>query len=190
MAPAQPTEPSVPAADRVDMRPVPTARPVNTRADHPLGPLCRMVPLESRLGGRLYSAGVLGVVVAIFVAAGRLHPDGLDHGAHQQFGLPPCGFLVMTGLPCPTCGMTTAFAYTIHGRPIAAIHAQPAGFLLAAALSAVGVLAAVAIATGRRPAFNWYRIDPVRLVWIGCGLFVAGWAIKIVLCLLGGSAGT
>ena len=96
----------------------------------------------------------------------------------------------MTGLPCPTCGMTTAFAYTIHGHVLKAIHAQAAGFVAAVVLLATGVFALIAVVTGRRPAVNWYRINPVHLVWVGCALFVAAWGVKILLYLLaGGSTG-
>jgi hypothetical protein len=169
---------------------VPSARPVETGRVHPLGPLWRMVRLDSAIGGRVYAAGVLAAAVAILVVAARLHPDGSDHGSHQQLGLPPCGFLVMTGLPCPTCGMTTAFAYTIRGQVWPAIHAQAAGFVTAVVVMAAGLLALFALVSGRRPAFNWYRINPVTVVWVGCALFVAAWGAKILLYLLaGGSTG-
>jgi len=143
-----------------------------------------MVPLDSRFGGRLYAAGLLAAVVALFTVAAGLHPHGAGLGVHQQLGLPPCGFVTMTGLPCPTCGMTTAFAYTVHGHWLAAARAQAAGFLLALATVAAGLFALVALCTARRPALNWYRINPASMVWIGSGLFVAAWAVKIVLFLL------
>ncbi len=162
----------------------PPARPAS-RSTHPLGPLWQMVPLESRLGGRLYAAGVLAATTAVLaVAAVRLHPDGLYEGVHQQLGLPPCGFVQVTGLPCPTCGMTTAFAHAVRGEVGASIHSQAAGFVLALATFAVGVFSAVALVTGRRPSLNWYRIDPLRVVWAGCGLFVFAWGVKIVIWLL------
>lgn len=149
-----------------------------------------MVPLDGRLTGRLYAAGVFIAVAALFAVAYGLHPDGIYHGAHQQLGLPPCGFVVMTGLPCPTCGMTTAFAYTIHGQWLRAVVAQPAGFAAALVCLAIGLLAAWATITARRPSINWYRINPTHVVWVCCGLFVAAWGVKIVLYLLeNGSAG-
>jgi len=155
----------------------------NPRRVHPLGPLVRMVPLAS-LEGRLYAVGMVAVVTALFVVAGRLHPDGYDQGVHEQLGLPPCGFLVVVGLPCPTCGMTTAFAHTIHGHWFRAIHAQPAGFLLAVTTLAIGLTALMGLLTGRRPVFNWYRINPVTVVWVGCVLFILGWGVKLLLYLL------
>lgn len=162
-----------------------TGRPV-----HPLGPLWSMVRLDSPIGGRLYAAGVLAGVVAIFAVAAHLNPNGLSQGVHEQLGLPPCGFVVMAGLPCPTCGMTTSFAHTIRGHVGQAVHAQFAGFVLAAFTLAAGVFAAYAIVSGRRPAVNWYKINPMHVVWVCCGLFVAAWGVKILFFLLeGGSAG-
>jgi hypothetical protein len=136
------------------------------------------------VGGRVYAAGIVAAMVALFVVAARLHPEGYDHGVHEQLGLPPCGFLVITGLPCPTCGMTTAFANTIHGHLIRAVYAQPAGFILAVLGLVTGIAAFAALLTGRWPAFNWYRINPLHVVWGSCALFVAAWGVKIVLYLL------
>ena len=72
MEPAPTTEPSIP-----------TARRVATGSNHPLGPLWQVAPLDTAVGGRLYSAGLLAAIVALFVVAARLHPSGIDHGAHQ-----------------------------------------------------------------------------------------------------------
>ncbi len=167
---------------------VPQARPVRT--GHPLGPLVRMVPLESRFFGRLYGAGVAAVAAAVLVTAARLTPAGTHLGTHRQLGLPPCGFVVTTGLPCPTCGMTTAFSHVAHGRLIAAAKTQLAGAVLAVLTATAGVAGLGALVFGRRPAINWYRVNPVGLMWAATGLFVGAWAIKLVGSLACGVAPT
>jgi len=154
---------------------------------HPLGPLVSWPALEQPIVGRIYAAGILVAMGAILITAARLHPDAHQYGTHEQLGLPPCGFLIMTGLPCPTCGMTTAFAYTVHGRLGHAAHAQFAGLVMALGCVVAGFCSIIALVGGRTPAINWYRINPVHLVWWTVALLIAGWAVKIVIGLLDGT---
>lgn len=166
---------------------IPQARP----AGHPLGPLVRVEPLEGPVFGRLYAAGVAFAALAVLITAFRLHPDPRDLGTHRQLGLPPCGFYVMTGLPCPTCGMTTAFALAVRGQVVHSIQAQAAGFVLALATAVVAGLGLFTMFTGRRVAPNWYRIHPTRLIWLITAGFLLAWGLKMMLELLdrGGKAG-
>src|SRR4051794_7336480 len=60
-------------------------------------------------------AAALGVLAVLGVAR-CLRPDPKGYGTHQQLGLLPCGFRAITGLGCPSCGMTTAFAWFVRGR--------------------------------------------------------------------------
>lgn len=96
-------------------------------SDRPLKPFHRVLL-------SLISLGVLGVLMA----AACLTPDPKGFGTHQQFGLPPCSFRVMFGIPCPSCGGTTSFAHFVRGEWPAAIRANAAGFC-GALLSAVYV---------------------------------------------------
>ena len=59
---------------------------------------------DRRLGVLLLGAGCLP-----FVAGALAGPDG-DAGV-----LPPCPFREATGLPCPLCGATRAFALAVRG---------------------------------------------------------------------------
>src|SRR5205085_6174191 len=59
-------------------------------------------------------------LTALFAVALWLDPYGpggvpLAMGTHRQLGLPPCNFQRLTGLPCPSCGMTTSFALLVRG---------------------------------------------------------------------------
>lgn len=72
----------------------------------------------------------LGLLV-VFGVAWRLRPDPRGFGTHTQLGLPPCAFKVVTGTPCPTCGMTTSFAWFARGRLDRSWRANPAGSVLA-----------------------------------------------------------
>ena len=83
---------------------------------------------------------VLALLPATVIGtAAALTPNPLGHGTHTQLGLPPCGFLVVTGYPCPGCGLTTAFANMADGHIVAAARANAFGVLLFL-VSAVTVL--------------------------------------------------
>jgi len=56
------------------------------------------------------------VILAVLLAARFLRPDPRGLGTHTQLFLPPCSFQVVTGLPCPACGLTTSFAYMARGE--------------------------------------------------------------------------
>ena len=74
---------------------------------------------------------VLGILPTIVIAlAATLTPDPSGHGTHTQLGLPPGGFLVLTGYPCPGCGLTTSFAHMTRLQFIGATHANPFGVIL------------------------------------------------------------
>lgn len=70
------------------------------------------------------SAAMLGI--------GRiLTPNPTGVGTHEQLGLPPCMFLKLTGIPCPSCGLTTSVAYAAHLQFGASFLTQPFGLLIA-----------------------------------------------------------
>lgn len=74
---------------------------------------------------------VLGVIpLAVVVTATQLTPAPEGMGTHQQLGLPPCGFLVVTGIPCPGCGLTTSFSHMVRGEFTGATRANPFGVML------------------------------------------------------------
>lgn len=74
--------------------------------------------------------GAIGLAVVLGVAR-RLEPDPRGYGTHTQLGLYPCMFAQVTGSPCPSCGMTTAFAWFVRGRFGQSWQANPAGTLIA-----------------------------------------------------------
>ena len=73
-----------------------------------------------------------GGCLAILLLAAYLRPSPSGMGTHQQgLGLPACNFLRTTGLPCPSCGMTTSFAWFAKGNLLASAYVQPMGTILA-----------------------------------------------------------
>jgi hypothetical protein len=124
---------------------------------------------------------------AILALAAWLEPDPRGYGTHQRLGFGKCGMLITTGLPCPTCGMTTAFAYTVRGRPIRAFLAQPAGFLLALATVGCAAGAAWVTVSGRMPRLPLPFVTPYRLFFALLAVLIGSWAFKIVFGLLTGA---
>jgi len=128
-------------------------------------PVARPAPRREPPGGsprvaRLVRAGLLAVglvLAAVFATAFWLNPynpDGTPRtmATHTQLGMPPCNFVVMTGKPCPACGMTTSFALLVRGDVSASLQANWAGTLLAV-LWAVTMVWAVASGLTGRPLF-------------------------------------
>lgn len=133
---------------------------------------------------RLWAALILLGSAAVLAVAFYLHPNPRGVGTHAQLGAGPCGFLVMTGYPCPTCGMTTAFAFTVRGQWLQAFWAQPAGFLLALGVLGAAITSLFSLATGRWPRWHLPFFSPLRLFAALLVLFVGSWAFKIVVGLL------
>src|SRR5207245_7357675 len=50
---------------------------------------------------------------------------------HLQIGLPPCSFRYLTGIPFPSCGLTTSFSLLMHGDLGSSLRANAVGTLLA-----------------------------------------------------------
>jgi len=145
----------------------------------------RLTQARGRL--RLFAALALLTCCALLGMAAWLTPDERGYGTHQQLGFGKCGMLVTTGLPCPTCGMTTAFAYTVRGRLTRAFLAQPAGFFLAV-VTVVGALAAGwVVVAGRMPPIRVPILTPYRLFFGLLVLLVGSWAFKVLVGLLNGT---
>ncbi len=125
---------------------------------------------------------VQGFVALVFAAAlglgVYLTPDAGGVNTHTQLGLPPCGMLAVTGHPCPTCGVTTAFALAAHGRVVEAFVTQPFG--LTCFLVCLGGLLATGatLATGR----SWVPLLTMTNILAACVILslilLISWAYK------------
>lgn len=93
------------------------------------------------IAARIFAAGGSVFLTAILVLAACLKPDPSGIGTHQQLGLPPCTWVMMWGIPCPTCGMTTSWSRLLRGDFAGSLQANPAGCLVAlmAAVMATGL---------------------------------------------------
>ncbi len=75
--------------------------------------------------------------------------------------------------------MTTAFAYAVRGQLGTAFRAQPAGLLIAVLVGISAVASSSVMATGKVWRMNWYRVSPMRAVFIALAIVLLGWGYKI-----------
>lgn len=132
---------------------------------------------------RIVLAAASAVAAAMLALALAIAPDPRGHSTHERLGLPPCGLLVVTGVPCPSCGMTTAFAHAARLEVLAAARAQPVGLLFALATAALAIAGPVAVARGTPLLTLAARRLPDRVGLQLIGLILAGWAYKVAVTL-------
>lgn len=126
---------------------------------------------------------IAGACCAVLVIAARVTPDPSGMGTHRRLGLQQCQFLVRTGLPCPSCGMTTSFAHFVRGNLLASFYVQPAGLALAI-LTTMMFWTGLYIAVTGKPVHRLLNTMPTTawmLALFGVGLF--GWAWNIFVHL-------
>lgn len=122
------------------------------------------------------------VVSSTAILLGRMvtpSPDGV--GTHQQLGLPACLMLTLTGIPCPSCGLTTSFSHAAHLEFSQAMHVQPFGlliFLLAVASIPISIL----IMTRQKPFSDLLFSRSANLLMYSLlSLYIVSWIYKIIL---------
>lgn len=130
-------------------------------------------------GQRVFAVGVAAVCLGGLVVAAWLTPDPAGHGTHVQLGLSECGWLVATGHPCPTCGMTTAVSLAADGRLLDAAVTQPAGMLAAVLAAAVFWGAVHVAATGSRLGTMFARLLTPRAVTAMVAACAVAWVYTL-----------
>ena len=134
--------------------------------------------------GRLAHLVIAAGLAATLAFAWLLTPDPRGVGTHEQLLLLPCNFYRLTELPCPFCGMTTAFTHMARGQALEALSAQPAG-----ALGFVVCLLSLMIVTGAavtgRDALSFFLrlLWNTRFSWVVGALLAAAWIFKVALTL-------
>lgn len=127
-----------------------------------------------------FQVGTIGLgLLGMLLLARWLRPAAEGFGTHQQLGLPPCTMVLMFGKRCPTCGITTSWAYSTRGSIWNALRASVSGTFLAG-------LAAVAVPWLMVSAWRgrWTLLIPTAthmvavfaLVWLG---LVGEWIIRL-----------
>jgi len=139
------------------------------------------LPSRSR-SYRLRATVVMAVCGGVLGLAMYVKPEGRGLGSHEQLGMAGCGFYERTGYPCPTCGMTTAFAHVVRGQLLEAFTVQPAGALGALMCVLAVVVSGYVVVTGKRLGSKYYfRINWIVVMMVIASVVLAAWGW---LCLL------
>jgi hypothetical protein len=124
---------------------------------------------------------LLALCAIALTAARLLEPSPRGVGTHEQLGLPPCLFLKLTGLPCPSCGLTTSFAHAARLHFYEALVTQPFGLIACAA--ALLLVPTVGFLMHRR--VPWARAFHARAtnrsLLVLLALYLSSWAYKIAV---------
>lgn len=140
-------------------------------------------PRPAEPSSRGSNLAVVAVVIALLAAGAVLHPVGSGENSALSFlglTLPTvCSFRLMTGLPCPGCGLTRAVALLMHGQLGASLAMHPFG------IAAVGLALlqipprAVRAAGSVSPwTFRWDRLWAYALVTTAV-LMVSWWVVRL-----------
>ena len=124
-------------------------------------------------------AGCLGMLVM----AARLTPSPDGYGTHLEMGLQQCAFLARTGLPCPSCGMTTSWAWFVRGNIVASLYVQPMGTVLAV-VAVWCVWVGIYVGVTGKPVYRLLRVVPGRFYCVplvAWAIMAWGWKIYIHL---------
>lgn len=118
------------------------------------------------------SEGIALAGVGAVLAASALAPDRIEDGPVV------CPFRLLTGLPCPGCGLTRSWVYLAHGQWRDSFVAHPFGVVAVALLLAL-VVAVVAARVRRVPAPG---LDArLRRPWLA--LLLGAWLVFAVVRL-------
>lgn len=150
---------------------------------HPTWPTSCAAPVDPGAAtNRILAALLLLLSAGALALSFAVRPSPAGWGTHIRLGFPPCMFHTLVGLPCPFCGMTTAFAHMARGQVVQAFSCHvlgPAFFLGTWILAAWSLWCLVG---GVSPVPPWALSG--RIQTIGVAILGAGWAVNIACALL------
>lgn len=142
--------------------------------------------LRLRPAAALSRSGELPSVALAVICAGALCASFAVTPTMATDGPVVCPFRLMTGLPCPGCGLTRGWVFLAHGQVGDAVSANPVALLTMPAAGAF-VIAVVFAALRRRPLPDLTRLTRLPLVKLLVVAWV-GFAIVRALAVLTGHA--
>lgn len=132
----------------------------------------------SKSNRALAAAAAVGVL-ALLITARCLEPSATGIGTHQQLGLPPCTSVVLFGVRCPSCGMTTSWALATRGRLLESMQINAGGFLLV--LIAIAYLPASCyfLFKGKSSRGGWFSLALAIALISALAIAIIQWCIRL-----------
>ena len=84
-------------------------------------------------------------------------------------------------LPCPTCGMTTAWSHAVRGQIHLAFIAQPLGLILAVAALSLAIGGLITAITGYSFQSLLYKYSPTKIIIVVASMSILSWLFKILV---------
>ena len=135
-------------------------------------------PSEARSSRIVWA--LLGVaMVGVLLVARALTPDSSGMGTHEQLGLPPCVFRLLTTFPCPGCGLTTSFAHMAHFDVAGAVRAHAIGVPLFLVTLAAVPFSLAGIVRGWQLGSVLRALRASEASIVGAGAFALAWAVRL-----------
>jgi hypothetical protein len=133
---------------------------------------------------RKIAAGLMIAIIVIFGSLWLSQKLNFDYGRLFE----PCGMKQRTGLPCPTCGMTTSVLAFARGEILRAFYVQPAAAFLCSLLVLAAFFAFLVSVFGVYFIIFDRMAARLKIRDIILGLLVvllAGWAVTLSRALAG-----
>ncbi len=127
---------------------------------------------------RIIAAVIFAALSSFFVSFAIAAHYNVDMGDR----LGRCGFKMMYGIPCPTCGYTTATIAFARGRIIDAFNIQPACAFICTTFVLIDILAFIIAVFGVNFRFINRFFNEVKIRHIIFSLIVivaSGWAVTL-----------
>ncbi len=125
---------------------------------------------------------ILPIVFILMIGiAHALEPSPQGLGTHRALGLPPCLFWFLTGIPCPSCGLTTSICHLVHLNFIAAFHSHPLGLLCFALFALLSGLSLLEFFEFKTPLQKFLQGHDTGLVYFALVLYLGTWGVRILL---------
>jgi len=134
-------------------------------------------PATSR--ARLLTGLIALGCLAVMGVAAWMTPSPAGIGTHCSLGLPPCSWVDRLDIPCPTCGMTTAFAHAADGHFLQSFKTQPLGTVIALGVAVTFWLTLTDTVLGSHLGRSMLTLGRAWLLWTIGILALLAWLYKI-----------